>query len=261
VLILKGTRAIRDHELSPDGQWVAFTEAGVQEDLFVARVDGTQYRRLTDDPFRDRGPSWSPDGARLAFYSDRSGSYDLWTIRPDGSELTALTRNTGISGFPAWSPDATRIAFGFATWIFVDPRTPLAATPPFEAPISPSEWFMPASWSPNGERIAGQVLGIGRPTPSLALYEVRTKQYARVPGEVRPGTMWLWPAWLTDGRRMIVRRPDGVAVVNADTGASRLLVPVGGDMIGHSVGVSRDNRWITYTETATEGDIWIATLR
>ena len=35
----------------------------------------------------------------------------------------------------------------------------------------------------------------------------------------------------------------------------------GWDMIGHTVGVSRDNRWITYTETATEGDLWMVTLR
>jgi hypothetical protein len=32
-------------------------------------------------------------------------------------------------------------------------------------------------------------------------------------------------------------------------------------MVSHSVGVSRDNRWITCTETATEGDIWVATIR
>lgn len=32
-------------------------------------------------------------------------------------------------------------------------------------------------------------------------------------------------------------------------------------MTGHSMGVSRYNPWITYTETATEGDIWIATLK
>ena len=52
-----------------------------------------------------------------------------------------------------------------------------------------------------------------------------------------------------------------VAIVNAETGAGRLVVVVGGDMIGHTVGVSRDQKWITYTETATEGDIWIATIR
>jgi hypothetical protein len=50
--------------------------------------------------------------------------------------------------------------------------------------------------------------------------------------------------------------------VDADSGAGRLLFAVGGEMVGcRGVGVSRDNRWITYSETATEGDIWIATLQ
>ena len=44
------------------------------------------------------------------------------------------------------------------------------------------------------------------------------------------------------------------------TGVGRPLIAVAGDMLGHSIGVTRDNRWITYTETATEGDIWIATI-
>ena len=57
-----------------------------------------------------------------------------------------------------------------------------------------------------------------------------------------------------------MRRPDGVALVDADTGEARELFAVGGNMMGSSVGISRDNRWITYTETATEGDVWIATL-
>ena len=57
-----------------------------------------------------------------------------------------------------------------------------------------------------------------------------------------------------------MRRPDGISIVDATTGASTMLLPVGGNMVGKSVGVSRDNKWITYTETATEGDIWIARL-
>ena len=40
--VLRGTRPIRDHSLSPDGRWIAFTQAGAQEDLFVARVDGSE---------------------------------------------------------------------------------------------------------------------------------------------------------------------------------------------------------------------------
>jgi Tol biopolymer transport system component len=259
--LVRGTRPIRDHELSPDGEWLAFTEAGVQEDLFVARVDGTQYRRLTDDAFRDRGPAWAPDGARLAFYSDRAGAYEAWMIRPDGSGLVQLTSGTGTAGFPAWSPDGKRFAFGFDKWHLVDPSAPPKTTPPAESAISPTERFLPASWSSTGGRIAGQVIGTEGWVNSLGVYSVLTKQFTRVPGEFARAPGWLYPMWLDDSRRLLVRRPEGIALVNAETGAGRLLLVVGGDMIGHTVGVSRDQKWITYTETATEGDIWIATIK
>ena len=261
VQILKGTRAIRDHELSPDGQWVAFTEAGVPEDLFVARVDGTQYRRLTDDTFRDRGPAWAPDGSRIAFYSDRSGAYQLWTIRPDGSGLAPLTRGTGTAGFPVWSPDGATIAFGQSSWHLVDPTTATSVPPAAGPVISKTERFLPASWSPVGGRIAGQIMPSDGAIASLGVYTVATRHFARVPGDIAHGSYWLWPEWLADGRRLLVRRPTGVAVVDADTGAGRTLFDVGGAMVGHTVGISRDNKWITYTETATEGDVWVATIK
>jgi Tol biopolymer transport system component len=261
VPFLRGTRPIRDHELSPDGGWVAFTEAGAQEDLFVARVDGTQYRRLTDDPFRDRGPAWAPDGQGLAFYTDRSGEYELWTIRPDGSGLAQLTTGTGTPGFPVWSPDGGTIAFGFDRWHLVAARSASPISPPVEASVSATERFMPASWSPDAGRIAGQVRGSTGAIAGVFVYSRGTKRFDPVPGDLTRAPVWVFPVWLADGRRLIVRSPEGIVVVDADTGAGRPLVAVAGDMVGRSVGVSRDNRWITYTETATEGDIWIATLR
>src|SRR5262249_37362945 len=67
--ILKGSRPIRDHAISPDQKWVAYMETGETESILVARTDGSEYRRLTDDHFRNRSPQWSPDGKLLAFYS------------------------------------------------------------------------------------------------------------------------------------------------------------------------------------------------
>ena len=81
-----------------------------------------------------------------------------------------------------------------------------------------------------------------------------------MPGEWASGSSWQWPVWLANGRRFIVRRPDGVALADADTGNGRMLSFVGGNITGRSVGVSPDNRWITYTETANEGDVWVATI-
>jgi hypothetical protein len=68
------------------------------------------------------------------------------------------------------------------------------------------------------------------------------------------------PVWTGDGSRVIVRDTRGISIVRTDTGARHPLISVRGYAIGRSVGVSRDGRWITYTETGTEEDIWLATL-
>jgi hypothetical protein len=92
------------------------------------------------------------------------------------------------------------------------------------------------------------------------VYDMTTRQYGRVPGG---GTQafWAWPVWLADGHSLIVRWPEGIDLIDVDSEARRELVSVGGVMLGKSVGVSHDNRWISYTETATEGDIWMGTLK
>jgi Tol biopolymer transport system component len=56
----------------------------------LLRADGSQRRRLTDDPFKDRNIAWSPDGTRLAFDSTRSSTWNIWTVRADGSELRRI---------------------------------------------------------------------------------------------------------------------------------------------------------------------------
>jgi hypothetical protein len=106
------------------------------------------------------------------------------------------------------------------------------------------------------------VAGIARlknETFAVAMNTLATKQFALVPGDLTRSDLWLTPIWLADSRRLVVRRPEGLAIVDAGTGAGHLLTSVGGSMVGRSVGLSRDNKWLTYTETATEGDIWIAT--
>ncbi|MFN0170314.1 MAG: TolB family protein [Bryobacteraceae bacterium] len=57
-------------------------------------------------------PQFSPDGKRIAFTSDRSGSTEIWLSDSDGSHATPLTSFRGpITDLPRWSPDGRRIAF------------------------------------------------------------------------------------------------------------------------------------------------------
>jgi len=67
--------------------------------------------RLTTNSAGDFGPSWSPDGSKIAFWSDRDGNSDIYVMNADGSEQTRLTDNSASDQEPAWSPDGRRVAF------------------------------------------------------------------------------------------------------------------------------------------------------
>ena len=61
---------------------------------------------------RDWSPQFSSDGKRIAFSSDRSGSFEIWVARADGSRPVQLTSfGGGIVESPRWSADGRRIAF------------------------------------------------------------------------------------------------------------------------------------------------------
>lgn len=97
---------------SPDGKQVAFTSTrdGNQE-LYVANADGSNVRRLTNDPALDVHPCWSPDSNRIAFATSRWGDFELAVVKRDGTLLERVTESPGLDDYPAWSPDGRWLAF------------------------------------------------------------------------------------------------------------------------------------------------------
>ena len=74
---------------------------------------------LTNAPGSDLAPSWSPDGTKIAFQSDRQTDYAVWVMNADGSNPIRLTTPSTPAGAPSWSPDGTRIAYeqGGDIWV------------------------------------------------------------------------------------------------------------------------------------------------
>lgn len=97
---------------SPDGKRFAFTSTrhGNQE-LYVAAVEGGDWRRLTSDPAVDAHPAWSSDGKTIAFATSRWGDLEIALLDPEGQDLRRLTHSRGLDEYPAWSPDGRRLAF------------------------------------------------------------------------------------------------------------------------------------------------------
>jgi TolB protein len=55
--------------------------------LWVMSSAGGKRVQITSDPGYDDGPSWSPDGTKIAFVSTRSGNFDIWTVGVDAEQL------------------------------------------------------------------------------------------------------------------------------------------------------------------------------
>jgi Tol biopolymer transport system component len=86
---------------------IAFTSS---DDIYLVNADGSGQARLTDSAASDLGPSFSPNGSRIAFASDRAGPYEIYVMNADGSGETRLTHNSASDAEPAFSPDGRRIA-------------------------------------------------------------------------------------------------------------------------------------------------------
>jgi dipeptidyl aminopeptidase/acylaminoacyl peptidase len=155
-------KAAREGAWSPDGKRIAF--ASVRDgngstcssdtcdyngEIYVMRANGTHLVRLTNEPADDRNPSWSADGSRIAFDSDRNftergygENQEIYSIGTDGSCLTWLTNGNAASEDAVWRPrpagDPAPVACGDAG------REPVVEVDTSEVPpftTFPSYWF------------------------------------------------------------------------------------------------------------------------
>jgi WD40 repeat protein len=92
---------------------LAFAAATPDGDIAIYAVNsnGTGVTRLTTGPGVNEDPVWSPDGARIAFTSNRDGARAVHVMDADGSNPVRLTDPAVASHDPAWSPDGRRIVF------------------------------------------------------------------------------------------------------------------------------------------------------
>src|SRR6185369_6955946 len=94
--------------ISPNGDEIAFVHAG---DIWVVPARGGEARLLVAHPANESRPMYSPDGARLAFMSNRAGSPDIWILTLGDGSLRRLTFDDGTEQLDGWSKDGRWIYF------------------------------------------------------------------------------------------------------------------------------------------------------
>ena len=107
-----------DPQISPDGQWVAYVRQWSDamtdrrySNIWLVKSDGSLHRPLSTGKFNDDAPRWSPDGKRIAYVSNRSGSEQLYVRWMDTGESYPLTNAANAPSAPTWSADGSQIAF------------------------------------------------------------------------------------------------------------------------------------------------------
>ena len=127
-------------------------------EIYVMDADGGNLQNLTNNKGFDEDPSWSADGMRIAFISDRDlhpldRNWDIYVMDADGGNPRNLTEHPWPDMEPSWSPDGKHIAYISRHWSWeiyvmdVDGGNHVNLTKNFN-----NDWF--PSWSPDGERIA-----------------------------------------------------------------------------------------------------------
>lgn len=217
-------------------------------------ADGSGVTRLTATPSHNNGQAaWSPDGTKIAFWSDRSGTPQIFVMNADGSGVTQLTNDpTADYARPAWSPDGTRIAYtryvessvggggrnNGDIWIMnADGSGQVQVT---GNPSDGEVWDYWPTWSPDGTRIAfarivwsvvcgGDRTGGGCQDVHSGPEVTVANTDGSSPMDLTGGTM---PAWSPDGTKIAFARrsdidPYDAYVVNLDgSGLTKLTQPV-----------------------------------
>src|ERR1019366_6886560 len=108
---VKAAAQIQNANISPTGARAVFEAHG---EILTVPAEHGDIRNLTNSPaVADRDPAWSPDGKRIAWFSDETGEYALHIREQNGlGDVTRIDLGQPASYFysAVWSPDRKKMA-------------------------------------------------------------------------------------------------------------------------------------------------------
>ena len=203
--------------ISPDGRLLAVSTNDAN--MSVWRYDMAQgaLTRIVSGGNNTR-PVWTPDGKRVAFWSDREGAWDIFSIDVDGSGPARMLLEGEIDQGPlSWAPDGRTLLFaqidartGNALWLLTDDgkTVPILTTTANEGP---------GEIAPDGRWMAYQSDESGRPEIYVCTFpDAASRSRISVDGGTEP-------RWNPNGRELFYRNRNKMMLVDVDSGDSLVV--------------------------------------
>jgi Tol biopolymer transport system component len=259
-LLQHRTGVLTPTDVSPDGRWLALSNVNErQQDIFAMRPDGTELKRLTDDPARDWTPRFTPDSQSLVFFSNKTGKYESCSIRLDGSGRTLLTSIPNVEmAYTMFAPDGRRlmvslitgeVVFGSAPWPITRAGTMI------KAQSVGGGMLLPTYWSRDGRWLAGPVFPTSGVRRGHALYDVAAGTVRELSDDAVSEAV----AWLPGNTRVIYFTAGGKLVLQDIATLERreieVTLPLPPDDEWNIV-AAPDGRTLYYGAQQSEANIW-----
>jgi WD40-like Beta Propeller Repeat len=187
--------SLRSPSFRPDGKAVVFTglRPDGREDLYLFETQSTDVVPLTDDRYTDDDATWSPDGTKIAFISDRgaggdAGARNVFLFDVETHTIEPLTQGPWRDSAPSWDGDGKRIAFASdrqgVSQIYVadSTRSSVQITSVLSGAMSPV-------WEPKGK----DILFTGMSDLGFGIYRAPVKAHGdTIPPLVPNEPMFAW---------------------------------------------------------------------
>jgi Tol biopolymer transport system component len=245
---------------SRDGEWLAYTawdSVYRNWSIWIIQSNGANSRRITSPiEMTARAPTWSLDGAELAFQALKlntgTNTERIWIASVAGGAARRLTSSLSSEAYPAWSPDGSKIAFlsrrNDTTGVWT-----VSLQSGEERKLTSMFGFVDApSWSPDGSKIAFRM------SSGLGLYSLAGGNLTRL------FFSNIYPLWLPDGNTIVVMNAfnfSQVAVVELQNAQIKLPIAQLGFPGDREPAWFPDNNTIAFTKAeAGKQEIWTISL-
>ncbi len=186
-------RNLTNANVSPNGKRAIFEYRG---EIFTVPKENGTWRNLTNSSgVADRAPIWSPNGDKVAWFSDKNGEYEMVIANQDGTNQEFISLpNPTFYFMPDWSPNGKHIAYtdtDFNIWI-IDLESKKAIKVDTDRYAHPNRSMNP-KWSPDSDWIAYAKQNDSH-FKSIYAYQISTKKRIQITDPIADAISPVWDA-------------------------------------------------------------------